>query len=94
MTDPRTILDVPPDAGDEEIRAAYLRKVAEFPPERSPAEFESIRDAYETLRDPRRRRRLQLAVDPAAPFVALLEATAERRYVGPEPWLAVMKEGR
>ncbi len=94
MTDPRTILEVTPDAGDEEIRAAYLRKVEECPPERCPAEFESIRDAYETLRDPRRRRRLLLEVDPEAPLVSLLGQAAERRYVGWEPWLAAMRDSR
>ena len=32
----------------------------EFPPDRSPEEFEKIRDAYETLRDPRKRTRAML----------------------------------
>ena len=45
------VLGVNQDAGDEEIRAAYLSKVKEFPPDRAPAEFEKIRDAYETLRE-------------------------------------------
>src|SRR5215813_526208 len=50
--DPRMVLGIPPEAGDEEIRAAYLRKVKKYPPDRAPQEFEKIRDAYETLRDP------------------------------------------
>ncbi len=37
--DPGEILGVAPYAGDEEIRAAYLRKVKENPPDRSPADF-------------------------------------------------------
>lgn len=90
---PETILGVTPDAGDEEIRAAYLRKVAEFPPDRSPEEFERVRDAYETLRDPRRRTRRILDADPQAPFASLLEGLpAQRRHVGPEPWLAAIRE--
>ncbi len=48
------VLGVNQDAGEEEIRAAYVRKVKEHPPDRSPEEFERIRDAYESLRDPRR----------------------------------------
>jgi len=82
------------NATNEDIRAAYLKKVKEHPPERSPAAFERIRDAYEVLRDPRRRAlRLLLAVDPYAPLVSLLADRAlERRFVGPAPWLAALKE--
>ncbi len=92
--DPREILGVAPSAGDEEIRAAYLRKVKENPPDRAAAAFERIRDAYEILRDPRRRALyLLLAADPDAPLVSLLPArTPERRFTGPGPWLAVLKE--
>src|ERR1017187_3004804 len=32
--DPRQILEIEAEAGDEEIRAAYLRKVKQYPPER------------------------------------------------------------
>ena len=53
--DAREILGVAANAGDAEIRAAYLRKVKENPPDRAPEQFERIRDAYELLRDPRRR---------------------------------------
>ena len=92
--DPRQILGVGVEAGDEEIRAAYLRKVKEHPPDRSAAEFEQVRDAYETLRDPRRRmRQLLLSTDPKQPLVSLLEdRSSERRCTGPAPWLAVLKE--
>ncbi len=91
--DAREILGVAPDAGEEEIRAAYLRLVKEHPPDRSPEEFEKIRDAYETLRDPRRRmREMLLAADPEAPLAALLSGQApERRLVGPQVWLEVLK---
>lgn len=92
--DPRQILGVAPNASDAEIRAAYLKRVKENPPDRSPEMFERIRDAYEILRDPRRRALYTfLSVDPAAPLVSLLPAKdPERRFVGPEPWLAVLKE--
>jgi DnaJ-domain-containing protein 1 len=92
--DPREILGVGPNAGDEEIRAAYLRKVKENPPDRSPAAFERVRDAYEILGDPRRRAlHMLLSADPEAPLVSLLPArTGERRFTGPGPWLAVLRE--
>jgi preprotein translocase subunit Sec63 len=93
VSDPREVLGVPPNAGEEEIRAAYLRKVKEYPPDRSPEEFEKIRDAFETLRDPRQRTRaMLLSTDPDAPLAALLEGRARRRlFVGPEPWREVLK---
>jgi curved DNA-binding protein CbpA len=92
--DPRQILEVAAEAGDEEIRAAYLRKVKQYPPDRSPLEFEKVRDAYEQLRDPRRRtRQMLLAADPKQPLVSLLEGLkADRQFTGSEAWLAVARE--
>ncbi len=92
--DPRQVLGVDLKATEEEIRAAYLRKVKEFPPDRAPAEFERIRDAYEILRDPQRRMAHMLfSVDPSAPLVSLLERRAAvRHFTGPGAWLAVLKE--
>ncbi len=50
--DPIELLGISQNATDEEIRAAYLLKVRECPPDRAPEKFEKIRDAYEILRDP------------------------------------------
>jgi curved DNA-binding protein CbpA len=92
--DPREILGVLPDADDTEIRDAYLHKVKENPPDRAPAAFERIRDAYEVLRDPRRRAlHLFLSGDPQAPLLSLLPASRpERKFTGPEAWLAILRE--
>ena len=92
--DPRSILEVGPEATGEEIRAAYLRKLKQYPPERHPDEFERVRDAYELLRDPRSRiRNLLFTGDPIAPLERLLEGRkARRRFTGPKAWLAVLKE--
>lgn len=93
MNDPWKVLGVRPDASDEEVRAAWLARVKEHPPERSPEEFERIRDAYDTLRDPRRRAARVLAADPVAPLVSLLDLLPPRReFVGPTPWLAALRE--
>jgi curved DNA-binding protein CbpA len=91
--DPREVLGIPPDAGEEEIRSAYVRKVKEHPPVRSPEQFERIRDAYDSLRDPRRRMRDRLlSVDPCAPFVSVIELPAgQRRFAGPHAWLKVLE---
>jgi curved DNA-binding protein CbpA len=93
MMDPAEVLGVGAEAGEDEIRAAYLRKVKEHPPDRSPEEFERVRDAYDSLRDPRRRMRDRLlAADPFAPFASTVDLHARpRRFVGPQPWLEVLK---
>ena len=90
---PAEVLGVPAGASEEEIRAAYLSKVKEFPPDRSPEEFERVRDAYDTLRDPRARAKaMLLSTDFAAPLVSLLDGHKSRRiFAGPQPWREVLK---
>src|ERR1022692_2751254 len=93
ISDPYAVLEVDPEAGDEQIRAAYLRKLKEYPPDRCPAEFENVRDAYDLLRDPRRRSQHTLfSCDLDAPLESLLDGADARKYAGPGPWLAVFKE--
>ncbi|MFP5207855.1 MAG: J domain-containing protein [Acidobacteriota bacterium] len=91
---PYAVLGVGAEADNDEIRAAYLTRLKQFPPDRSPAEFEQIRDAYELLRDRRRRAQYTLfSVDPDAPLGSLLEGMKNQRpFAGPAPWLAVLKE--
>jgi curved DNA-binding protein CbpA len=93
VTDPREVLGVSPNAGEEEIRAAYLRKVKEYPPDQAPEEFEKVRNAFETLRDPRKRTLAMLhASDPGAPLASILDGRAPRRlFAGPQPWREVLK---
>jgi hypothetical protein len=90
---PNEILGVGANAGEEEIRNAYLNKVKEFPPDRSPEEFERIRDAYDTLRDPRKRARAMfVSAGSGAPLVSLIEGRRMRRiFAGPQPWREVLK---
>ncbi len=92
--EPHRILDVPDDAGEEEIRLAYLKKIKEYPPDRAPEEFERIRDAYEMLNDPRRLARAQLfSLDPEMPLTDLLDNQETKRvFTGPGPWLAAMEK--
>ncbi len=92
--DPYAVLGIGRDADDERIRAAYVAKVKQFPPDRSPAEFELVRDAYNLLRDRRSRAQHTLfSVDTEAPLTSLLAGTnSDRRFAGPAPWLAVLKE--
>jgi len=49
------ILGVRHNASQDEIKKKYIESVKAFPPETHPEEFQRIRRAYETLRDPARR---------------------------------------
>ena len=93
LDDAAQILEVQPEAGDEQIRAAYLGKVKQYPPDRSPQEFERVREAYEALRNTRRQAQAILGSVPNQPLSSLLAGRRfERRFTGPAPWLAVLTE--
>ena len=94
VPDPYAVLGLSPGAEDEQIRAAYVAKLKQFPPDRSPAEFEQVRDAYALLRDRRTRAQHTLfSVNPDAPLESLLDGMEnDRRFAGPGPWLAILKE--
>lgn len=89
---PYQVLGIETDASGEEIRAAYLRKIHEHPPERDAEAFERVRDAYAELRDPRERTRRRLfSENPLTLLEHLLDGrTPARRFVGPKAWHAVL----
>lgn len=80
METPFEILGVDEDAADDTIKAAYLRSVREYPPERNAEAFRRIRDAYELISSEKRRREYRL-FHHAQPDLALLL----RRAVQPGP---------
>jgi DnaJ-class molecular chaperone len=92
----RALLGVSAEAGEAEVRAAYLEKVRQHPPDREPELFERIRDAHEQLRNPVvRARRVLSGPDPTAPLASLLEGMKpQRRFVGAQIWLEALKEKR
>lgn len=95
--DPFAILGVDANATPEEIRASYLRLVAVHPPDRDPAGFTRLRDAFALLKDPRARARARLfgptPLSSLAELVDLLRPTA-RVPVGAKPWLEALGEAR
>jgi len=50
--DPFSVLGLPREAGEAEIRARYLELVKQFPPDHAPDRFREIRAAYEATKDP------------------------------------------
>ena len=50
MSNPHDLLGVAPEATGIELKAAYHRKLRQFPAHSHPQEFQQIRSAYEALR--------------------------------------------
>jgi DnaJ-class molecular chaperone len=94
--DPFTVLGIEETAADEAVRAAYVQALRASPPDRDPEGFRRIREAYEALRDVESRLALRLfGPPPLVNLEELLDAfPEERRYVGPGPWLNVLREPR
>lgn len=93
---PFSVLGIDEDADDAAIRAAYLRGVRRSPPDRDPDGFRRVRDAYEAIQDAERRLASRLFGPAPAPSLEGLagEFPDERRFVGPEPWLRVLRGDR
>jgi len=75
--DPFLTLGVEPEAGDDDIKRAYLTLVRKFSPERDPARFQEIRAAYETIRDRRGRLRARLLGQGGGALARLKRAILE-----------------
>jgi curved DNA-binding protein CbpA len=48
---PYHVLHIRPDAGDAEIRQAYLEALKQSPPEADPERFAAVSQAYESIKD-------------------------------------------
>jgi curved DNA-binding protein CbpA len=93
---PFTTLGLDDTADDAAVRAAYLAAVRAHPPDRDPEGFQRIRAAYDAIRDEDRRLELRLFGPPPLDRLEALidEFPDERRHVGPDLWLAVLREPR
>jgi curved DNA-binding protein CbpA len=82
-------LEVARTASREEIKHAYLRLVRRYPPERAPEEFKRIREAYETLSDPRTRHEYDERPDPLVEgwLAVAVHAMREEQYGEAERYL-------
>lgn len=68
MSDPYLTLNVALTADDAEIRQAYLTAIRNYPPDRDADRFNTIRCAYDAIRDEKRRISYQLFnTEPASP---------------------------
>jgi curved DNA-binding protein CbpA len=82
MITPYEILEVAEDAGDSQVKKAYLGMVRRYPPERFPEDFQCIYRAYEFIKteDDRLAYRLFHCVLPAPAEIAavLLKSVAKK----------------
>jgi len=60
MKTPFELLEIAEDSDDAAVKKSYLMMVKRFPPERFPAEFQRIREAYETIRTEKDRLKFSL----------------------------------
>lgn len=77
---PFEVLGISMDADEEAVRARYLELVREYPPDRDPAMFTKIRQAYEGASDPivMARRLIEAARADPKPWSRLLDEQAQR----------------
>ncbi|MDR2391343.1 MAG: J domain-containing protein [Planctomycetota bacterium] len=90
-----SVLGIRPDTDAETVRAAYLAKVREYPPEREPEMFERIRDAYLTLSDPKRKMRryfdAEALLRPLRDLVLKSGASEGRACLGTAAWVEIIR---
>jgi tetratricopeptide (TPR) repeat protein len=95
---PFNILEIPPDASPEDIKAAYHRLAKRWHPDRytgdekveAEAKFRELAEAFSTLKDSTKRlaQQQQMQKAPTAGVVAESESVQERT---PEDWAAMAK---
>src|SRR6266581_2265747 len=91
---PYLVLDVPANADDQTIRAAYLQAIKDSPPDAAPQRFQAVSQAYRQIQDQAsRNRHILFNRDcPAdSPLDALVRYARFQRHFEPLPFDA-MKE--
>jgi len=94
---PYLVLDLPPDAGDGDVRSAYQRLLRKYPPEHQPDQFQKIQEAYSLLRTSRDRWRWKLLhlkdrrTGPVEALEEFVQLPARMRPPGAKPLLALLK---
>lgn len=71
---PYELLGITPTADDKTIRNAYLELIKAYPPDREPERFKEIANAYESIKDEKKRLEFYLFnkdISIKSPFEAL-----------------------
>jgi curved DNA-binding protein CbpA len=89
---PYAVLGVDRRASDAEIKRAYFRLVREYAPEREPEKFQEVRAAYEALRTPEARARVNLFLLQPPPELARRRRIKQDLSVHPEDIVSLALE--
>ncbi|WP_298905923.1 J domain-containing protein [uncultured Nostoc sp.] len=71
-------LDIPTQSSTEEIRRSYYRLVRKHSPEKDPEKFKVIREAYETLSDPKAKQNYDSLQQHGGEIIVLLSQAEDR----------------
>lgn len=97
---PFEVLEIPSDASDEDIKAAYHRLAKQWHPDRysgqekeaAEAKFRELAEAFGTLKDPVRRLSFQQQKPRAQAAAAVARETEAARERSPEDWASMARE--
>ncbi|MDD3694395.1 MAG: DnaJ domain-containing protein [Lentisphaeria bacterium] len=97
MKYPYDVLNLPENAGQNEIRQAYLRLLKENPPEKNGGRFQEINEAYELVKNELERARLAVFGIPKTNQKSLkisellIEKPVQTKRAGVEFWLKQLR---
>lgn len=92
MNDPYEVLGLAKEADERTIRLRYLELVREFPPDRAPERFATIRAAYEAIRDPVRRLEVDIFEHSTTDSIEALAADLRSRLIAKRMPLVALLE--
>ena len=82
-------LNLPTEASGEEIRRSYYRLVRKHSPEKDPERFKLIREAYETLSDPKAKQGYDSLQKHGGEIIQLLSQAEDR--INEENWTEAIR---
>jgi len=96
MPYPYEALEIAESVDQKEVRRAYLQKIREFPPEKSPVKFQEVTQAYQLIKDETERIRLQIFGMPGRKsnrklYDLLPDPPDQRSKIGIEAWLSFLR---
>ena len=95
MKYPYTVLGLPENTADTEIRNSYLAKIKEFPPEKYPEKFQDIAEAYDMIKDELSRAKLSVfgmkhEGNNIKLSQMLIESKKKRKKIGVDSWFKLL----
>lgn len=91
--DPYRILNIDTKrVSDEKVHQAYLEAVRRYPPDKNPAGFQRVRDAYEMIKTQEDRTRIDLfGIETKQSLSEILPEGSTRIRAGIELWISMIE---